>query len=382
MQNPDLDLTEQQQRAHAEFRAFVDEEIVPHADRFCQEESIPRALIARLAEKGYWNATLPQEYGGAGMDMLTYGLLTEEIGRGSADVRNLVGVQGMVSAAVAKWGSKEQKAQWLPRMASGEIVAAFALTEPDVGSDAKSIETVATPLGETTVLSGKKKWISFGQNADLFLVFAQCEGKVTAYLVERGTPGFSTKPITGLLGLQASMLAELYFDECRIPSTNLVGRIGFGLSHVASYGLSHGRYSTAWGCVGLAQACLEASLSYTSKRRQFGALLKEHQLIQQMIADMVANLAAARLLCYRAGRLMDRGDLAAVMGISIAKYFASTTAYKAASDAVQVHGANGCGPDYPVQRYLRDAKVLEIVEGSTQVQQLIIARHAYDGPIG
>lgn len=382
MQSCGLELTPQQKAAQAAFKAFADEEIAPYADRFYREECIPPELIKKMVQRGYWAATLPQTFGGSGMDMLTYGLLTEEIGRGSADVRNLIGVQGMVSSAILKWGSKEQKERWLPRMASGETVAAFALTEPEVGSDAKSLETTATLAGDYFVLNGRKKWISFGQNAGLFLVFAQCEGRVTAFLVERTSPGFTTKPITDLFGLRASMLAELYFDECRIPKENLVGRIGFGLSYVAAYGLSHGRYSTAWGCVGLAQACLEACIQYTSERKQFGVYLKEHQLIQQMIAKMIANVTAARLLCCRAGYLLDSSDQEAVMAISIAKYFASTIAFKAAGDAVQIHGANGCGPDYPVQRYLRDAKVLEIVEGSTQIQELLIARYAYGGLAG
>ncbi len=373
----DLELTPQQQETQAAFRAFVDQAIVPYANLFDQQERLPPELIARMVQAGYWGAELPQEYGGAGMDMLTYGLLTEEIGRGCADVRNLVGVQGMVSSAILKWGSRDQRAYWLPKMAAGEIVAAFALTEPDVGSDAKSITTTATLDGDSYVLAGRKKWISFGQNADLFLLFAQCEGKPTAFLVERGTPGFASRPMSGLLGFQASMLAELHLDGCRVPQTNLVGRVGFGLSYVATYGLTHGRYSTAWGCVGLAQACLEACLDYTTRRQQFGAFLKDHQLIQRMVADMLTYITAARLLCCRAGGLHDRGDLGAVTATSMAKYFASKMAVQVASDAVQIHGANGCGSEYPVQRYLRDAKIMEIIEGSTQIQQIIIAQHAY-----
>jgi alkylation response protein AidB-like acyl-CoA dehydrogenase len=177
------------------------------------------------------------------------------------------------------------------------------------------------------------------------------------------------------------MVAELHLDECRVPAENIVCRIGLGLTHVASLGLSHGRYSTAWGAVGLAQACLQTCLRYTNARQQFGSLLKEHQLIQRMIADMVANIGAARLLCCRAGYFKQSGDLRSVMETSIAKYYASTMALQVASDAVQIHGANGCGAEYPVQRHLRDAKIMEIIEGSTQVQQVIIAKHAYQGGI-
>lgn len=374
-----LDLTARQKRVQAAFRAFVDQEIAPHAGQFDREENIPPELIKKLVQKGYWGAELPEAFGGPGMDMVTYGLLTEEIGRGCANVRNMIGVQGMVSSSILKWGTKEQKEYWLPKMASGEVIAAFALTEPDVGSDAKSIQTTATPTGSDYVLNGRKRWISFGQNADLFMIFVQCEGKPTAFLVERGTPGFSTSPISGLLGFRASLLAELHMEECRVPEENIVGRVGFGLTYVASLGLSHGRYSTAWGCVGLAQACLEACVRYTSEREQFGVRLQKHQLVQRMVADMVTNITAARLLCYRAGHLTESGDMGAIVGASMAKYFASTMAVQVASDAVQIHGANGCGPEYPVQRHLRDAKVMEIVEGSTQIQQLLIAKHAYSG---
>ncbi|RCX18346.1 hypothetical protein DFR58_105110 [Anaerobacterium chartisolvens] len=372
-----LDLTEIQGNNQIAFRAFVDSEIVPLAAAFDQNEYISFDIINKMVEKGFWGAELPREYGGRGFDMISYGLFNEEIGRGCANIRNLVGVQGMVSSAILKWGSDEQKNNWLPRMASGEITAAFALTEPDIGSDVKSMKTSVMQDNSEYIINGSKKWITFGQSANLYLVFAQCDGKVGAFLVERDTPGFSTKPIKGLLGFRGSMLAELNFDECRIPKENIVGRLGFGLSHVANYGLTHGRYSTAWGCVGLAQGCLDACVKYASERKQFDTYLKEHQLIQQMIADMMTNVTAARLLCLHAAYLREAGDQRSIMETSLAKYFASTIASKAASDAVQIHGANGCSAKYPVARYMRDAKIMEIVEGSTQIQQVLIARHAF-----
>jgi alkylation response protein AidB-like acyl-CoA dehydrogenase len=195
--------------------------------------------------------------------------------------------------------------------------------------------------------------------------------------VERDSPGFSVKPITGMLGVRASMLAELFMNDCRIPKDNLVGRVGLGVSHVSSYALDYGRYSVAWGCVGIAQACLEACLEYASERKQFGVYLNEHQLIQQMLTEMITNLDAARLLCFQAGYLKDIGDPRSIMETTIAKYFASTMVTKVANDAVQIHGANGCSSKYRVQRYLRDSKIMEIVEGSTQIQQMTIARYAY-----
>lgn len=372
-----IELTAEQKKDQAAFRTFVQEEIIPEVDRYDQEEHTPAELINKVAQRGYLGALVAEENGGAGMDMITFGLLHEEIGYGCSSIRSLLTVHSMVTHALLRWGSKQQKACWLPKLALGEIIGAFALSEPNVGSDAKSVETTARLCGDHYVLSGQKKWITYGQIADLFLIFAQCDGKVSAFLVERNSPGFSTKPINGMLGTRASMLAEVRLNECYIPKENLVGGRGFGLATVATSALDIGRYSVAWGCVGIAQACLEASLQYTSERKQFGSYLKDHQLIQQMITEMITNVKAARLLCYQAGYLKDIGDPNTIMETWVAKYFASTIAVKAANNAVQIHGANGCSNDYPVQRYLRDAKVMEIIEGSTQIQQMTIAGYGY-----
>ncbi|KAB8332625.1 acyl-CoA dehydrogenase [Scytonema tolypothrichoides VB-61278] len=372
-----IELTTQQKDAQAQFRAFVDSEVMPYANHYDQEECTPPKLIEKIAKKGYLSAVLPKEFGGMGMDFITYGLLNEEIGRGCSSLRSLLTVHCMVAHAVSKWGNKSQKEYWLPKLASGEVIAAFALSEPNVGSDAKSIETTATLSGDSYVLNGQKKWITYGQVADVFLVFAQCAGKVGAFLVEKNSPGLLIKPISGMLGVRASMLAELHFRDCRIPQENLVGKLGFGFAYVASSALDYGRYSVAWGSVGIAQACLEACIQYTSERKQFGVYLKEHQLIRQMITEMIANVKAARLLCYQAGYLKDISDPSSIIETSIAKYFASTTATKAANDAVQIHGANGCSSEYSVARYLRDAKIMEIIEGSTQIQQITIADYGY-----
>lgn len=372
-----IELTPEQKQAQVAFRAFVEKEIVPIADQYDREEHTPAALIKQVAQQGYLGALIPQENGGTGMDMITFGLLNEEVGRGCSSVRSLLTVHSMVSHALLRWGNKQQKARWLPALASGEMLGAFALSEPDVGSDAGSIETTALPDGDYYVLNGQKKWTTYGQIADLFLVFAQCNGKVSAFLVHRDTPGLSTQPITGMLGTRASMLAEIHLQQCRVHRENLIGGRGFGLAAVATSALDIGRYSVAWGCVGLAQACLEASLKYTSERKQFDTYLKEHQLIQQMISEMITNVKAARLLCCNAGYLKDSGDPHTIMETWIAKYFASTTAARAANDAVQIHGANGCSAAYAVQRYLRDSKIMEIIEGSTQIQQITIAKYGY-----
>jgi glutaryl-CoA dehydrogenase (non-decarboxylating) len=372
-----IELTLQQQELKSEFRTFVDREIIRCADKCDREEYTSPELIKKLAQKGYLGALLPKEIGGREMDAISYGILNEEIGRGCSSLRSLLTVHNMVCQALIKWGSKSQKEYWLPKLATGEKIAAFALSEPNVGSDAKNIETTATISGDSYILNGQKKWITYGQIADVFLVFAQWEGKPSAFLVEKDSPGLSVVPIFGMLGTRASMLAELHFDNCLIPQENLVCRPGFGFSHVASSALDYGRYSVAWGCVGIAQACLEACIKYTSERKQFNVYLKDHQLIRQMISEAIVNIKAARLLCYQAGYLKDIGDPRSIVETSIAKYFSSTMATKVANDAVQIHGGNGCSSEYPVQRYLRDTKIMEIIEGSTQIQQITIAESGY-----
>ncbi|MBF0439448.1 MAG: acyl-CoA dehydrogenase family protein [Magnetococcales bacterium] len=373
-----MEWTSEQLIAQEAYKAFVDEYVDPFADVWDQEERLPFETIQAMASRGYLGATVAREFGGGGLDSVTFGLLCEEIGRGSASLLSLLTVHGMVCQALSIWGSSSQQQFWLPKLASGAIIGAFALTEPKIGSDAKNVETTATRLEDGSyVLDGEKKWISCGQIADLFLVFAQFEGKPVAFLVEKDRVGFSSKPLAGLLGFRSAMLASLTFDGCIVPEENMVGRPGFGFSHVAGAALDHGRFCVGCGCVGLSRACLEASLDYTSQRKQFGVHLREHPLIQRMITDMITHIEAARLLCIDAGRMKDERDPRSIMATSTAKYFASSMAARIASDAVQIHGANGCGPDYPVQRYFRDAKIMEIIEGSNQIQQTIIAKYGH-----
>jgi hypothetical protein len=355
----------------------VEREIIPHADEFDRTEKLPRLLIDKMAQERYLGAVLPESWGGLGADFVTFGVLNEEVGRGCSSLRGLLTVHSMVSYAILRWGGRTHKQAWLSRLASGECLGAFALTEPRVGSDANNIETTAVEMGDHYVIDGTKKWITGGQIADVFLVFARCHGKPTAFLVEQQTPGLEIKPISGMLGTRASMLAELRFDKCEIPLTNRIGGEGFGIVAVGLSALEIGRLSVASGSVGIGQACLDSSIEYTRTREQFGVLIKDHQLIRQMVTNMITNVRAARLLCYQAAYLKDINDRDATTSIWIAKYFASTMAMQAASDAVQIHGANGCSADYPTQRYLRDAKVMEIIEGTTQIQQTLIAESAY-----
>lgn len=372
-----LNLGPEHRAARGRFRSFANERIVPFADAWDREGAIPRELISALASQGWLGSILPAEVGGAGFDRITYGLLIEEIGRACSSTRSLLTVHDMVGHALRRWGKPEVKERHLGALARGERLGALALSEPNVGSDAASIETRAEEDGEEFVLSGIKKWTTFGQIADLFLVFAKVAGQPAAFLVERDAPGLSVVPIHGMHGTRAAMLAEIHLEGCRVPRAAMLGRPGFGISHVAATALELGRYSVAWGSVGILQACLEASQKYASERVQFGATLAEHPLIRAMIADMIANVRAGRLLCLRAGFLQERGDPGAFAETMVAKYFCSVAAAKAASDAVQIQGANGCAPDSPVARYLRDSKVMEIIEGSTQIQQLAIPRFEF-----
>jgi alkylation response protein AidB-like acyl-CoA dehydrogenase len=364
--------------ARAGFRRFVDEVVAPDADEFDRREELPRSVLRAVAEQGYWGAVVPSSAGGAGMDMVTLGELHEEIGRGCSSLRNFLTVHTMTSAMLHRWGSEEAKRHWLPGLASGDLLGAFCLTEPEAGSDAAAGTAAAKRTGDGYRIDGTKRWITAGEVADVLLVFANTERGRSAFVVESANPGVERIPIRGMLGSRASMLAELRFTDCRMPAHALLGREGAG-AMIATSALDLGRYSVASGSVGIGQACLEACIDYTSRRRQGGELLRNHQLVRRMMSDMVTRTRAARLLCRHAGELKDSGDPATMTATWIAKYFASTSAMRCAADAVQLHGANGCSNDFAVSRYFRDAKIMEIIEGSTEIQQLMIADSAYHG---
>ncbi|HEX2927568.1 MAG TPA: acyl-CoA dehydrogenase family protein [Ruminiclostridium sp.] len=372
-----IELSPQQMELQAEFREFAYKEIAPYAAENDIEEKLNGEIVRKLAQKGYLGSMLPKKYGGMELDTVSIGILNEEVGKGCSSARSLLTVHGMVSLAILRWGTDEQKEYYLSKMASGEIIGAFGLTEPNVGSDAKSIETAAVLSGDEYILNGTKKWITMSQIAHIFLIFAQCEGKPTAFLVERNAPGFSVEPMSGLLGARASMIGELHFESCRIPKHAIVGTVGSGLTHVALAALDYGRYTVACGYVGLAQACLEESIRYSRKRKQFNAPLRESQLIQKMITEMVVSIKAARLMCYNAGYLKDVMDPDSLMETWNAKYFASKAAVLAANYAVQIHGANGYCNKYPVERLFRDAKCSEIIEGTSQMHEVLIATNAF-----
>ncbi|MFI5585708.1 acyl-CoA dehydrogenase family protein [Amycolatopsis sp. NPDC051758] len=357
---------------------FVDDEVGPHANAWEQAEEIPDDVRRRVAELGLWAPFLPVESGGAGMDMVTLGRVHEEVGRGCSSLRSLLTVHTMVTATVERWGDDEQRERWLPALAAGDTLGAFCLTDPDFsGSDATAAGTVAVADHGSWTLTGRKKWITGGRRAGLLLVFAHTANGMTAFLVPADHPGVRVTPVRHVLGTTASMLATIEFDDVRLDPDALVGPPGWAAGTVMTGALDLGRYSVACGSVGIIRGALAASAAYTSARSAGGGLLRDLPQIRAKISDMVTARDAARLLCEKAGRLKDAGDPATIMATWVAKYFASTAAARAASDAVQIHGANGCGPDYPVARLYRDAKVMEIIEGSTQIQELTIADEAY-----
>lgn len=370
-----MELETAQLAAQDEFRLFVDRHVAPFADDFDDRGQVPGELITALGAGGYLGANIGREHGGRAMDAITGGLLCEQAGRGSCSLLSLLVVHGMVAHVLARWGTEAQQKQWLPKLASGEILAAFALSEPEVGSDAGSVKTSAVLDQGWFTLNGTKKWTSFGLRANLYLVFARCGSRVAALLVERETPGLSVSPVSTMSGFKAAQMACLEFKDCRVPESQLIGRVGFGLSHIAGSGLDFGRHCVGWGGLGLAQACLDASLAYAARRVQFGKPLKEHPLIQEMLANMFTNIKAARALCWQEARLRQAANPQMILDGAVAKYFTSRIAVQAASDAVQIHGANGFSRDYPIQRYYRDAKVLEVIEGSSQIHQMMIARN-------
>ena len=360
-----------------EAKIFADRELRPCAGTFDATGILPRRLIQALAQRGYLAATFPVAYGGLGMDPITYGHFSEVIGKACCATRTLLTVHtSLVGESIVRWGNAAQKDKWLPQMASGEKIAAFALTEPDTGSDATSIQCTYKTCDNGYLLNGRKKWISFGDIADLFLVFAVEGDKKSAFVVERATPGVTTTPITGLLAGRATHIAEIDFLNVSVPAENILGKEGSGFPYIAYGALDHGRYSIAWAGVAIAQEALEAMVSYARKRVQFGKKIAEFQLIQGIIADATTQVRAARALCLSAGLKRQEKTQDAEIETNIAKYFSSKVAMKVATDAVQVFGGNGCCDKYPVERLFREAKVMEIIEGTSQIQQGLISEYA------
>ncbi|MFE2285978.1 acyl-CoA dehydrogenase family protein [Streptomyces sp. NPDC059443] len=373
-----LELSAEQSAVRDLARAFTEREIAPYAAEWDRVESVDRAIVKKLGSVGFLGLTVPEEYGGSGGDHLSYVLVTEELGRGDSAVRGIVSVSlGLVAKTIASWGSEEQKRAWLPRLCAGEALGCFGLTEPGTGSDAGSLTTRATHEGDSYVISGSKMFITNGTWADVVLLFARTNDEpghrgVSAFLVPADSPGLTRREIHGKLGLRGQATAELALDGVRVPASAMLGPEGKGFS-VAMSALAKGRMSVAAGCVGIAQAALDAAVSYAAQREQFGKPIAQHQLVQELIADISVDVDAARLLTWRVADLIDRGQPFATES-STAKLFASEAAVRAASNALQVHGGYGYVDEYPAGKLLRDARVMTLYEGTSQIQKLLIGR--------
>jgi len=374
----DFELTDEQRLIRETAAEFTDREIVPRARENDREHRFDLDWAAKMGEMGFLGAIVSEEYGGRGVDYRTYALIVEEIGRGDSSARTIVSVQtSLVCSSIERWGSEEQKQEWLPRLCSGEALGCFGLTEPDTGSDAANLKTRAEKVDGGWRISGQKQWISMGNHAKLALVFAQTDPSLkhkglACFMVPTDSPGFSSSEIHGKLGLHASDTAELSFDDVEVPDGALLGQVGDGFK-VAMSALDSGRYSVAAGCVGICQGCVNASVEYAKQRTQFGRPIASFQLVQAMIADMVVKTEAARGLVWRAGWLKDTGQ-PNTKETSVAKLFATESSIECANTAIQVHGGSGYVDDYPVERYLRDARVTTLYEGTSQIQKLIIGR--------
>ncbi len=369
--------TAKQLERQRRYRAFADRYVVPNASAFDRNEALDGDVVLRLAKAGFLGSHLPTRYGGRHLDMISYGLLHQELGRACSSTRSLLTVHDMVGETILRLGGTKLREMWLPRLTAGGQLGAFALTEPTAGSDAGSIQTTATQDGSDYVINGTKKWISFAQLADVFLVVARIGsgGPIGGFLVPADSPGLTVTPITGMLGLRASMLGELNLRDCRIPATSRVGPATMPSGLVVATALQLGRYSVAWGCVGIGEASVEASFQYSAERKQFGVPIEKHQLIRRMLTDMLADTWAARLLCCEAGYRSQQRSPGIVESTLIAKYFSSRMATRVTADAVQIHGASGASSEQPVERYFRDARMMEIIEGSTEIQQITIPKY-------
>ncbi len=369
-------LTEQQQARQAEFRSFVASHVEPTAAAWERDQLIPREIVATMARQGYLGATLPREFGGQAWDVVTFGLLNEAFGRASSSLTSFLTVQAMVAMAVLKWGTRQQKERWLPPLATGEVIAAFALTEPDSGSDLNALTTEFTtrPGSATLIVNGRKRWITCAQIAGVFLVFGKLGDQPVACLIPRSTPGFTVEPIRELMGFRAAGLAKLTFANVEVPVENIVAKPGFALSHVMPVGLQYGRLSTACSALGLARGCFEESIAYATERKVGGRYLGEIGMIRSLLARMGTDVEAGNFLCHNACRSEDERAPEAFENALTAKYFTSQAAVRAASDAVQVRGAAGCQESSPTARYYGSAKIMEIIEGTTQVHEDLLGK--------
>ena len=376
----DFEFTEEQKAIRRHMREFAEREIAPKAQMNDRECKFDQDIANKIFKEGFLGCPIPEEYGGLGLDYVAYGLMTEEVNRVCSSTRTLFSVQtSLVALTILKWGTEEQKKELLPKLCNGEYIGCYGLTEPEAGSDAANQQTKAVKDGDDYLLSGQKVWISCGSIASHALVFATVDPSlghkgITCFIVDTKAKGFTAAPIKGKLGLRASDTSSLFLDEVRVPKENILGKVGDGFK-VAMSALDNGRFSVAAGAVGLVQGCIDACTQYAMERKTFGKPIGEHQQVQAMIAEMVADCEAGRLLYLRAAHLKNK-DVRNTLETSIAKLFCGEAANKAGHNAVQIFGGYGYSDEYPVERFFRDAKVLNIYEGTREIQKMIIAQDA------
>jgi len=375
---PSIDMSESQKMVRDAAREFAEKRLKPTAQEHDEHEAIPRALYVEAAELGFLGVMFPEEYGGLGLDYVAYAIAMEELARGNAAFQVGVTVHNsLVCSGIIKFGTKEQKDLYLPKAAKGEWIGAYSLSEQGSGTDAGSLKCRAEDKGDHYLLNGTKAWVTNAGFADFFLTFVSTAPElgnkgITALLVNKGLPGFTLGKKELKLGIKASDTRELIFKDCKVPKTQVVGKVNEGFK-IAMTQLDNGRISIASQAVGIAQAAMEEAIAYAKQRKQFGKTLSEFQLTQAKIAQMAMNIDAARLLTLRAATMMSQGRKC-TKEASMAKLFASQMCNKVVFDAVQIHGGNGYVREFPVERYFRDARITEIYEGTSEVQHLIIAR--------
>jgi butyryl-CoA dehydrogenase len=374
----DFELSDEQRLIKETAREFTDKEIVKQSRENARNHHFDVEMVGKVAAQGYLGAVVPTEYGGAGLDYLSYGLIVEEIGRGDSAIRTVISVQtSLVCSGILKWGTEEQKQKYLPKLCSGEWLGCFGLTEPDTGSDAANQKTRAKKTDNGWVINGAKMWISMANYAKVALIFAQTDPELghkglACFIVDTDQPGFKAQTIEHKMGLHASDTASIALEDVEVSDEDVLGEVGQGFK-VAMSNLDSGRYSVAAGCVGICQGCVEESVNYAKEREQFGRPIASFQLVQAMIADMTVKTAASRMLVWRAGWLKDQGR-PNTLETSIAKLHATEASLECANMAIQVHGGAGYVDDHPVERYFRDARVTTLYEGTSQIQKLIIGR--------
>jgi alkylation response protein AidB-like acyl-CoA dehydrogenase len=367
-------------KEHLEFREkslrFCEAEVAPLANKIDIDDQFDGELLEKFSNENLLSVMVPEAYGGLGFSPIEMCILSEEVGAVCTASRSLLTVQSMVSHAISKHGSEAQKRNWLPKLASGEAIGAFAMSEPSAGSDVNSMELNVVEKGGLYVVNGTKKWITFGQIADLILVFGKLKEKHVAFLVESSSLGVEVESISNMLGARGSMLASINFLDCEISEDDFLGSLGFGLIGVGMPALQLGRLSVAFGTLGMINYCVRNSLEYASGRQQFSKPLSEHQLIAKKLSEMIVAQKCARHLCYDAIESYMESKFKSLESVISAKYY-STKCLKEISDAaVQILGARGCSRDFWIERFYRDSKIMEIIEGSNEMNEILISQLA------